>query len=308
MGKLMSKLQCLGLASYFIVASLSSHAVTYPLPKEGDLIGEIQYVKLKTRETLVSLGRQYHIGLEHMKLANPDLPLEKKLLIGTQVVIPSQFILPPGEREGIVVNLPEQRMYFFPKDKNVVMTEPVGIGREGKWQTPTGQAKVVAKETDPKWRPTANVRAEAAKYGTPIPRTFPPGPDNPLGKYILRLNWPTYLIHGTNRPEEVGSRVSAGCIRLLPDAIEALYDEVNVGTPVRILDKPYKVGWKNNHLYIEVHPPLQEKVLDFSEDRPLIMNLIHEKILDNQSWVSWQVVEKAIKQTNGIPFIIGKHT
>lgn len=231
------------------------YASTYVLPARGDLIGELQYTVPDAGETISDVGIRYDVGYYEMVRANPHVDPTRPLLPRTQLIIPSQYILPPGPRQGLVINLAEYRLYFYPPGDNTVITMPVGIGREG-WNTPVGLTKVIAKERDPIWRPTENVRAEAAKNGTPIPNEFPPGIGNPLGRHILRLGWPTYLIHGTNRRDGVGSRVSAGCIRMMPEDIEHLYDYVTVSTTVRVINEPIKVGKANDGLYVEAHPQL----------------------------------------------------
>lgn len=238
--------------------NLSCLAAVYVLPSNGDVVGDTTQVTVKVGETLSDIGIRYDIGYYEMLLANPQLDPVRPLPLQAKVIIPSQFILPPGPRQGIVINLAEYRLYFFPPNTHKVVTVPVGIGREG-WNTPVGITKVIMKEQDPIWRPTENVRAEAAKNGTPIPMQFPPGNGNPLGRHILRLGWPTYLIHGTNRKDGVGSRVSAGCIRLMPEDIASLYDQIPVGTSVRVINEPLKIGRANGQLLIEIHSPLMEQ-------------------------------------------------
>ncbi|CEG60754.1 L,D-transpeptidase family protein [Legionella micdadei] len=235
-----------------------SWSTTFVLPENGDLVGQVQSTRPEIGETLSDVAIRYDIGYYEMVRANPRVDPVRPLSPDVRLIIPSQFILPPGPREGLVINLAEYRLYYYPPKDNVVITMPVGIGREG-WTTPTGMTKVVAKERDPVWRPTANVRAEAAKNGVPIPDAFPPGEGNPLGRHILRLGWPTYLIHGTNRRDGVGSRVSAGCIRMMPEDIEYLFDLVAVGTPVRVLNEPVKFGRKKGSIYMQAHPPLIEQ-------------------------------------------------
>ncbi|MCE3044135.1 L,D-transpeptidase family protein [Legionella sp. 16cNR16C] len=243
----------------FITKAFFVQAETFVLPAEGDVVGKIEYVNPQVGETLSEVGIRHDVGYYEMLNANPGVDPTRPLPPQTRLIIPSQYILPSGPRSGLVINLSEYRLYYFPPNDNVVITMPVGIGREG-WNTPVGQTRVTSKEHDPIWRPTANVRAEAAKHGTPIPNEFPPGAGNPLGRHVFRLGWPTYLIHGTNRRDGVGSRVSAGCIRMLPEDIEVLFDMVTVGTSVRVINEPVKIGRLNNALYIEVHTPLEQSI------------------------------------------------
>lgn len=274
------------------------HATSYVLPESGDLIGELKTVYANSGETLDEVGRRFDIGFNEMTRANPRIDPTVRLFGTNKVVIPAQFILPLGPRKGIVINLAELRLYYYPLDDNVVITEPVGIGRKG-WNTPIGTTTIVRKQLAPVWRPTVNVRVEAAKNGTPIPSAFPPGPNNPLGKYVLRLGWPTYLIHGTNRPEGVGARVSAGCIRMLPEDIEGLYQLVKVGTPVRVVNAPYKLGWQDGHWYLEVHKPLK------AEKEPLI-DQIKQQLTNEAGGVSinWRTIERSVKVMSGTPVSI----
>jgi L,D-transpeptidase ErfK/SrfK len=161
-----------------------------------------------------------------------------------------------------------KRLFYFPEVGEggpvQVITYPVGIGRVG-WETPLGDAKVVAKATDPTWYVPWSVRQEHAAAGDPLPSTVPPGPDNPLGRHVLQLNMPGYLIHGTNKPYGVGMRVSHGCVRLYPENIERLYSMVGIGESVRIINEPFLVGRLNGELYFEGHAPLEEDALGVDE-------------------------------------------
>lgn len=229
-----------------------ANAATWVMQNNDDLVGEIQYVNAQSGDTLYELGLRYDIGLVEMKAANPGIDPDRHLAAGTKLTIPSFYVLPAGPRRGLVINLAEYRLYYFPNEENVVITMPVGIGRQG-WNTPVGTTKVIAKHRDPVWHPTAKLKDEANKNGAPVPDEFPSGEDNPLGRYALRLGWSTYLIHGTNRHDGIGSQVSAGCLRMTPEDIEYLFEFVAVGTPVRIINEPVKIGHINGNTYIEVH-------------------------------------------------------
>lgn len=286
------------LFSRIIVALLAlsaykqSWSSVFVLPANGNVIGEIQYANVQAGETLSDVGIRYDVGYYEMVAANPLVDPIRRLPPATKLIIPSEYVLPSGPRQGLVINLAEYRLYYFPPNDNTVVTLPVGIGREG-WNTPIGLTKITAKERDPIWRPTANVRAEAAKNGTPIPNEFPPGEGNPLGRHVMRLGWPTYLIHGTNRRDGVGARVSAGCIRMMPEDIEVLYEQVPVGTTVRVVDEPIKIGHLGKQLILEVHPPLIEhRQTDLHR---LLANLLP----DNQ--VNQTRIEEELAHPSGIP-------
>src|SRR5262245_11191171 len=239
------------------------------LAKGQELIGETQLIFAHYENTFSAIGRQYNLGYEELRSANPGvdqwLPGE-----GTAIYLPTETILPDAPRNGVVVNVPAMRLYYFtteksPADASATVTKvtsyPIGIGVEG-WGTPFGEAKVTDKVRDPVWYVPASVRKEHAERGDPLPSVVQPGPDNPLGKFAMTLSLPGYLIHGTNKPAGVGMRSSHGCLRLYPEDIEALFARVGRGTAVRIVNQPVLVGWRGGQLYLEVHPPLAEETHD----------------------------------------------
>jgi L,D-transpeptidase ErfK/SrfK len=215
----------------------AAHATTYALPKPEDaVIGEIQYITSRYEDTLMELGRKYGVGYEEMVSANPGvdpwLPGE-----GTRITIPTRFVLPVAPRNGIVVNLPEHRIYYYPATKKgeggTVQTYPISIGKMD-WKTPLGKTRVVNKQVKPIWFPPESVRKEHEENGEPLPKAVPPGKDNPLGEFAMRLGIPggSYLIHGTNKPEGIGMDVTHGCMRMFPEDIEVFFKAVPVQTPV----------------------------------------------------------------------------
>ncbi len=224
------------------------------------VVGELQVIRTRDDDTFVDIARAYNLGFEELVAANPDvdpwLPGE-----GAEIVLPTRFILPDAPLEGIVINTAQMRLFWYPEreegDPVVVYTHPIGIGRIGR-ETPTGEATVIDKATDPTWYPPASVRREHAEKGDPLPAVVPPGPDNPLGRHVFRLSMPSYLIHGTNKPPGVGMRVSAGCVRMFPEDIEALFPHIGRGTPVHIVNQPLTAGWHGDQLYVDAHPLLEE--------------------------------------------------
>ncbi|AHE67060.1 L,D-transpeptidase family protein [Legionella oakridgensis] len=271
-------------------------AAIYVLPLDGNVIGKLHFVHPQPGETLSEVGVRFDIGFDEMRRANPHVDEEQPLSPHLTLLIPSQFVLPAAPRRGLVINLPEYRLYYFPENDNVVITYPVGIGRQG-WNTPVGVTQVIAKQKDPVWRPTANLKAYANEQGQLLPEEFPPGPVNPLGRYVLRLGWPTYLIHGTNHADGVGMRVSAGCIRMLPDDIEYLYELVQVGTPVRVINEPLKLGELNGMLYLEAHPVLKEKC---STDLQGLAERLFRHLNKNSS-INQNVLHQELKRLSGVP-------
>lgn len=246
------------------LSSFYSHAAIFVIPSNGDVVGKTQRAASEVNETIEDVGRRFGVGYYAMVNANPNVDASHTLSANTALIIPSQFILPSVPRKGIVINLAEYRLYYFPPDENLVVTFPIGIGKKG-WSTPVGITKVTAKVTHPTWRPTAKVLAAAEEIGAPLPDIFPPGPNNPLGDYALRLTWPSFLIHGTNRLDGIGARVSAGCIRMLPSDIEYLYQMVDVGTQVRVINEPIKLGRMGKQGFLQIHPPLSENKNSFNK-------------------------------------------
>jgi L,D-transpeptidase ErfK/SrfK len=275
------------------------------LPKPpSDLVGGVRAVTVEEEETLLDIAREQGIGQEEILNANPGvdrwLPTP-----GTEVLVPGRRLLPDAARKGIVINLPEYRLYYFPEPKKngprEVITVPISVGRMD-WKTPLGLTKITGKQKNPSWTPPESIRAEHEADGDILPRVVPPGPDNPLGAYALRLGIPGYLIHGTDKEFGVGMRVTHGCMRLLPEHIEALFHLAPVGTPVRLMNQPIKLGWGPDALYLEVHPPLEE------DDRPaeiLIANAldqINQKLANRPDLVLDEAAVKlAIIEKSGLP-------
>lgn len=225
-----------------------------------EVIGELQVVRAFYEDTLSDIARRFNLGYEEIVAANPGvdpwLPGA-----GTEVVIPSRWVLPDVPRQGIVVNLAAMRLFYFPAPKKGepqrVITHPVGIGRI-EWKTPQGRTRVVAKAEAPAWIPTATIRKEHAANGDPLPRVVPPGPDNPMGSHVLRLGWPEYAIHGTNKPASIGLRGTHGCLRMYPEDIVSIYEQVPVGTPVTVIDEPFLAGFRDDVLYLQTYPVLED--------------------------------------------------
>ncbi|MCU7815452.1 MAG: L,D-transpeptidase family protein [Candidatus Thiodiazotropha sp. (ex Rostrolucina anterorostrata)] len=287
-----------------ILLSLSSlglvHAVTFDLPPEGDdVVGQTFKLTTRYEETFSDIARTYDIGYRQMVAANPDvdawLPGE-----GSEVVMPQQYILPPGPRKGVIINLAELRLYYFPDDRPVVITYPIGIGREG-WSTPTGETRVIGKKKYPSWTVPESILQEHEDDGNPLPPVVLPGPDNPLGNRAIYLGMNGYLLHGTNKPYGVGMRVSHGCIRLYPENVERFFEEVEVGVPVRIINVPFKAGWLNDELFVQVHPPLQEYIEERGNNYTELVDAVIGKLGEDKRRPDWDQLHSFIKEKTGIP-------
>lgn len=272
--------------------------------ERNDVIGTVKVHTAVWEDTLLDLARAHNLGYVETVAANPGVdPWVPGP--GTRVVLPTAHILPDAPRNGIVLNLPEMRLYHFRAGS--VVTHPVGIGQEA-WATPKGTTTVVRKTADPTWYPPASIRAEKPE----LPSMVPPGPDNPLGTHALYLGWPAYLIHGTNKPDGVGRRVSHGCVRMYPEDIVEMYNTVTAGTPVRVVNQPVKAGWRDGQLYLETHPTLSQvdqlEVDGTMSPDPLpdVYGVVRAAAGDEIDRVDWSTVEQVAAERRGIPIRISR--
>lgn len=287
---------------------IAGQAAVFDAPKPGnDIIGETGEATAVASDTLVELGRRYNQGYREMRLANPEtdpwLPGE-----GTKITLPTQYILPSAPREGIVLNVAEMRLYYFPPKgsqyEGKVITYPLGIGREG-WATPLGRTRITGSKAGPTWTPPQSIKDEHAANGDPLPNVVPAGPDNPLGDYALYLSLPSYLLHGTNKPGGIGLRVSHGCIRLYPEDIAALFSMADAGTPVNIVNQPYKTGWLEGELYLEAHPPDGEGQKRVETYTPIVESIIAATKDKPDYPIDWLRAQDLGSTTHGMPVVIG---
>ena len=281
---------------------------SFRLPPPGsDVVGRVQVTTARHEDTLLDIARRYDLGYEEIIAANPGvdpwLPGA-----GTRVVLPTQFVLPGGAREGLVLNLASMRLFYFPKpapgEPAEVITHPIGIGREG-WLTPQGTMHIIQKKEKPAWTVPESVRREHAEQGETLPKIVPPGPDNPLGDFAMRLSNPSYLIHGTNQPYGVGIRVSHGCVRLYPEDIARLFPLVPMGTPVRIINEPYVAGWRDGQLYLEAHQPLAEEAKRWNGSLEPMERAVAAKANGQSIGVSWDKAREVAREARGLPLPIG---
>lgn len=256
----------------------------YPLPENGDIIGQVYQVIANREDTLIDLARTHNVGYEEIRAANPDVsiwvPGE-----GTSVTIPRQHILPNEARTGIVINVAELRLYYYPDvsegETPWVESYPIGIGREG-YNTPLGITETTIRLENPAWYPPRSMREEAVARGDSAPSVVPPGPDNPLGEHAILLDIPGYLIHGTNQPDGIGMRASRGCIRMYPEDIGSIFDNVPSGTQVNIIDEPMKVG-SNEHgdAFVQVFSTIDEEQANIEMLKAMLLSqsLVEEDAL-----------------------------
>lgn len=275
-----------------------------------EVLGETQVLFAREDNTFSDLARVHNLGYQELRAANPlvDPWLPES---GTPIYLPTMSVIPQAPREGIVINLPSMRLLYTTsldaagsaEAGYTVTSYPIGIGREG-WSTPTGATRVTQKVRDPAWYPPASIRAEHLELGDPLPAIVPAGPDNPLGRFKLKLSMPGYLIHGTNKPSGVGMRVSHGCIRLYPEDIETLFERVPPETPVTIVDQPVLAGWRDGELFLEVHPPLAEDPRNLSAEAESVIAAALNRADRTQATVDQDVVQRVVAERRGIPIPI----
>jgi L,D-transpeptidase ErfK/SrfK len=266
----------------------------------NDVIGVMDAHVAVVEDTLLDIAIENGLGFVEIVAANPGidpwLPPE-----GAFVVLPTKHVLPDADRRGIVINLAEMRLYWFPADRPPV-TMPIGIGSEG-WESPTGRTTVVRKRVKPTWIPPASIRAE----NPDLPAAVPPGPDNPLGTYALDLGWRAIVIHGTNLPYAIGRRSSHGCFRLFEQDIERLYREVAIGTPVAVVNQPVKTGWREGALYLEIHPTVSQadEIEEYGRFTPQPVPGLRDQVIraagSSSARIDWAAVERAAATRSGVP-------
>jgi L,D-transpeptidase ErfK/SrfK len=292
------------------LARVPAHATVFDLPADGaGLFGTVERVRTVYEDTLIELARRYSLGYEELLRVNPGvdpwLPGA-----GTEVLIPGMRVLPPGPREGVVVNIPEHRLYFFPQPAKgampTVMTFPVSVGKMD-WQTPLGSTRIVAKRKNPVWTPPESVRQEHAERGDPLPAVVGPGPDNPLGAYAMRLDIPggAYLIHGTNNPDAVGMAVTHGCLRMYPEDVEMLFNAVKVGTPVTLINEPVKISRVDGEIWLEVHPPVDAQGQQLEPNLEDFEHRLDELLGTTQAAIHWDRALEALHEASGVPLVVG---
>ena len=274
----------------------------------SDIVGYVQKTTVGKDDTLPDIARRFDVGYEEILTANPGvdpwLPG-----VGREVVVPTQFILPAAPHEGVVVNVAAMRIFYYPPHKKgqpeTVYTHPIGIGKVG-WKTPEGTTKIVSRQKDPVWVVPKSVREEHQEDGEQLPAKVPAGPDNPLGAYEFRLGWPSYLIHGTNKPYGVGMRSSHGCMRLYPEDIAVFFDLIPIGTKVTVVNQPYLFGWRDGTLYLQAYAVMEDDSRNWSKDRKrLLAKLLHPKergkIAQHDDEIDWQRVGDLAHTPRAVP-------
>ena len=280
----------------------------FELEAAQDVVGVVQVVRATKDDTLTDIARRFNVGYEELLRANPKvdpwLPGE-----GREIVVPTQFILPDAPRAGLVINIAAMRIFYYPPVKRgeraIVITHPIGIGKVG-WRTPEGVTKIVRRQKDPTWRVPESVRKEHHDNGEDLDPVIGPGPENPLGKYAFYLQWPSYLIHGTNKPAGVGLRSSHGCIRLYPEDIEQFYDLVPIGTQVRVVNQPFVFGWRDAQLYMQPFDVLEDDTRDWAKAQRKLLSSslaarLQRELQAQKERVDWSLIASLASNPRGVP-------
>jgi L,D-transpeptidase ErfK/SrfK len=288
---------------FFFSLFYTVHALNFERPSaDVQIVGRLQWTQALAGDDFNTIGRRYGVGYHELMEANPGIE-SGNLEVGSVVVLPTCFVLPPASRKGVVINLAELRLFFYTKDE--VFTYPIGIGRAN-WDTPLGKSYILEKLKNPVWHVPKSIQEASKKDGIILPDKVLPGEDNPLGRYALRLHYHNYLIHGTNEVEGVGRRSTAGCIRMFPEDMQELFEKVSRGAPVSIIDEPYKVGWdEQRHLYLEAHLPLTSKNDKTMKMEAYVSRLVSQVAENKKAIVLWDCFEKVLQEMMGVPIIVG---
>lgn len=281
-----------------LVLAFSAPAMAY----DKDYVGKMEVYRAKYEDTLVHLAREHRLGFVEMRAANPTLdpwiPGD-----GAKVVLPKQSLLPDAPRSGIVINLPEMKLYLYQSPNAMPIVYPISPGREG-LNTPIGSTTIISKRADPTWTPTPRM----LKEDPTLKPFYPAGPDNPLGTHALYLGFPEIRIHGTNKPYAIGRRASSGCIRMYPEDIKDIFPRVPVSTKVTVVDQPVKVGWIDDKMYVEVSPTQEQSlhVENMGDFKSYEINAADIKRITSKAGVfadriDWEAVRNAVREHRGYP-------
>lgn len=278
--------------------TIASHE--FRLADGQDMVGQLAAVDTRENDTLSDIARHYGLGFNDISIANAAIPPWTPAA-GSRVLLPLQFILPDAPRKGIVLNLANMRLFYYPKkEPGKLFTYPVGIGRQG-WNTPMGLTRIAEKTANPNWHVPPSIHREHALKGDKLPSVVRSGPDNPLGLYAMRLAIPGYLIHGTNKPYGIGMQISHGCVQLYPEDIEELFRKASVGLPVRIVHQPYLVARDRGMLYLEAHEPLPKWARSKKQLQKQLLKQLR-KIGDKKgAAIDWKKVDAILARADGVP-------
>ncbi|MCR9212259.1 MAG: L,D-transpeptidase family protein [Proteobacteria bacterium] len=270
-----------------------------------DIVGALWQYRVTGGEIFAQIAEATGIGFVELRAANPGVDAWVPPA-GSEILIPSQHILPAFRKSGLVINLGDFRLYLFDDMGSLLGSWPIGVGKAGR-ETPLGSYRVTELRKHPTWRPTKNMLSENPS----LPAAVPPGPTNPLGTYAVRIGWDGYALHGTNKPAGVGRMVSSGCIRLYEEDIRQVFEQVVVGDAVHIINEPVKLGWYKDFLYLEAHPdPHQSYLVETTGSvnsavaRASIKEIKERLGAELAQKIDWAKVSQTLSERRGISIAI----
>jgi L,D-transpeptidase ErfK/SrfK len=255
-------------------------------------------VVVADRDTLLDVALAHRLGFDNVARLNPEidpwLPVS-----GTEVDLPTWSVLPEAAREGLVINLPELRMYDFTHPDGPAIYA-IAIG-DPAWPTPTGSFRAGRKRADPVWYVPDSIRSERPE----LPAAVPPGPANPLGSHWITIGASSYGLHGTNNPWSIGRLSTHGCVRLYDDVMRELFARLPAATPIRIVYQTLKLGSRNGRLHLEAHPDRygsQPGAARELEGRLMVLRLLG--VVEDD--IERRRVERVVREARGVPVEIGR--
>ena len=296
----------IAVACLLFCATLPSvFAKTFDFDENKFIYGTLEFKVYKGDKDLYALAREYDVAYDVLMAANPGLE-SGEYKLGSVIVLPTMFMIPNVKHQGMVINLPERRLYLFrPKEKKLDIF-PVSIGRTG-WETPLGKYKIIEKTKDPIWFVPKSLYDDQVSKGVDMPKMIKPGPDNPLGKYAMRRSHPTYLVHGTHDPSRSGRKVTAGCINMYPEDIEALFKHTALNTQVNLINQPMKLALQGGKLYVESHEGDQTWVAsDFLSPENEVERAMRRQYQKwhKQSGLGEENIYKMAEKHTGLPLLV----
>lgn len=280
------------------LSSIDTHE--FEVPAGQEMVGAVAVVETRENDTLPDIARHFGLGYNDITNANRTVSAWTPNT-NSRVILPLQFILPDAPRKGIVLNLANMRMFYYPKrEPGKLLTYPIGIGRDG-WNTPMGVTSIAVKTPNPVWHVPASIHREHAQRGHFLPSAVKSGPDNPLGNYAMRLAIGSYLIHGTNKPYGIGMQISHGCVQMYPEDVEVLFNKASVGTQVRIINQPYLTAWHDNMLYLEANEPIGSLGFSASRLKKQAVKELRKLAKYHRVTVDWDKVNHTLDRADGIP-------
>ncbi len=261
--------------------------------------GDTDYT-IKRGDSLTAIGARF--GLETRLLARQNgLSYDNTIIHpGQHLRVHHLHIVPTTLEDGILINLPQRMLFNFSQDK-LVSAYPVGLGKPST-PTPQDDFEIVTRQANKTWLVPKSIQEEMQREGKAVLEEVPPGPTNPLGKYWLGLNLWGYGIHGTIAPASIYHFQSHGCIRLHPDDIEELFNDVQIGIRGRLIYQPVLLAViGDGRILLEVHRDIYKKGIDPAQT---VRNMAEANGLSHV--IDWPKVGAVIAAQDGLAEEVGR--